>query len=104
MADPARVPAAPSTTAADEEKAARSLAERYGLEFVDVTSYAPDPDILQSVPVELMFRYNFLPYRRHQGRLVLVMADPTDIPVVDELSLLLPVSYTHLTLPTILRV
>ncbi|HEU5310097.1 MAG TPA: ATPase, T2SS/T4P/T4SS family, partial [Candidatus Eisenbacteria bacterium] len=89
MADPARVPAAPSTTAADEEKAARSLAERYGLEFVDVTSYAPDPEILQSVPVELMFRYNFLPYHRQNGRLVLVMADPTDIPVVDELSLLL---------------
>jgi type IV pilus assembly protein PilB len=36
-----------------------------------------------------MFRYNFLPYHRHNGRLVLVMADPTDIPVVDELSLLL---------------
>ncbi len=34
-----------------------------------------------------MFRYNFLPYRRAEGRLVLVMADPTDIPVVDELSL-----------------
>jgi type IV pilus assembly protein PilB len=36
-----------------------------------------------------MFRYNFLPYRREGARLVLVMADPTDIPVVDELSLLL---------------
>ena len=90
MAEPVRaaVPV-PATSAAEEEKNARALAERYGLEFVDVTSYAPDPDILQSVPVELMFRYNFLPYRRHQGRLVLVMADPTDIPVVDELSLLL---------------
>src|SRR5204863_357179 len=61
----------------------------YGLEYVDVASFAPDPDILKSVPVELMFRYNFLPYRREKGRLVLVMADPTDIPVVDELSLLL---------------
>jgi type IV pilus assembly protein PilB len=91
VADPVRVPAppAPATSAAEEEAKARALAERYGLEFVDVASYAPDPDILQSVPVELMFRYNFLPYRRHQGRLVLVMADPTDIPVVDELSLLL---------------
>ena len=91
MAEPVRVPPvpAPATSAAEEEKNARALAERYGLEFVDVTSYAPDPDILQSVPVELMFRYNFLPYRRHLGRLVLVMADPTDIPVVDELSLLL---------------
>ena len=66
---------------AAEEAAARALAERYGLEYVDVASFAPDPEILQSVPVELMFRYNFLPYRRENGRLVLVMADPTDIPV-----------------------
>ena len=91
MAERVPVPAAlePGAAAAAEEKAARALAERYGLEYVDVGSFAPDPDILQSVPVELMFRYNFLPYRRHNGRLVLVMADPTDIPVVDELSLLL---------------
>ncbi|HVR69559.1 MAG TPA: GspE/PulE family protein [Vicinamibacteria bacterium] len=76
-------------SAAEEEVVARTLASRFHLEYVDVASYAPDPDILQSVPVELMFRYNFLPYRREAGRLVLVMADPTDIPVVDELSLLL---------------
>jgi type IV pilus assembly protein PilB len=72
-----------------EEDAARALAARYRLEYVDVGSFAPDPEILKSVPVELMFRYNFLPYRREGERLVLVMADPTDIPVVDELSLLL---------------
>jgi type II secretory ATPase GspE/PulE/Tfp pilus assembly ATPase PilB-like protein len=75
--------------APDEETAARALAARYRLEYVDVGSFAPDPEILKSVPVELMFRYNFLPYRREGARLVLVMADPTDIPVVDELSLLL---------------
>jgi type IV pilus assembly protein PilB len=74
---------------AAEEEAARELARRYRLEYVDVGSFAPDPEILKSVPVELMFRYNFIPYRREKGRLVLVMADPTDIPVVDELSMLL---------------
>jgi type II secretory ATPase GspE/PulE/Tfp pilus assembly ATPase PilB-like protein len=83
----------PETTAVEatggEEAAARALAARYRLEYVDVGSFAPDPEILKSVPVELMFRYNFLPYRREGARLVLVMADPTDIPVVDELSLLL---------------
>jgi type II secretory ATPase GspE/PulE/Tfp pilus assembly ATPase PilB-like protein len=72
-----------------EEETARALAARYRLEFVDVASFAPDPEILKSVPVELMFRYNFLPYRREGERLVLVMADPANIPVVDELSLLL---------------
>jgi type II secretory ATPase GspE/PulE/Tfp pilus assembly ATPase PilB-like protein len=72
-----------------EEETARALSARYRLEFVDVASFAPDPEILKSVPVELMFRYNFLPYRREGERLVLVMADPANIPVVDELSLLL---------------
>jgi type IV pilus assembly protein PilB len=82
-------PLRPELDLGDEEAAARALAARYHFEFVDVASFAPDPEILKSVPVELMFRHNFLPYRREGGRLVLVMADPTDIPVVDELSLLL---------------
>ena len=75
-----------------EEQRARDLAERYSLEFVDVRSFAPDPEILQSVPADLMFRYNFLPYRRQNGRLVLVMADPADLPVVDELGVILDTS------------
>jgi type IV pilus assembly protein PilB len=80
----------PAVSPAAEEEAARAVALRFGLEYVDVASFAPDPEILQSIPVDLMFRYNFLPYRRDaNGRLVLVMADPTDIPVVDELALLL---------------
>jgi type II secretory ATPase GspE/PulE/Tfp pilus assembly ATPase PilB-like protein len=89
LAPPAPAELAPASPGSDEEAAARALASRYRLEYVDVSSFAPDPEILQSVPVELMFRYNFLPYRREGLRLVLVMADPTDIPVVDELSLLL---------------
>ncbi len=76
-------------SSAPEEQTARELAERSGLEYVDVASFAPDPEILKAVPVELMFRYTFLPYKREGERLVLVMADPTDIPVVDELSLIL---------------
>jgi len=86
VAQDLRKPLADPTT---EETSARSLASRYRLEYVDVGSFAPDPEILQSVPVELMFRYNFLPYRREHGKLVLVMADPTDFPVVDELALIL---------------
>jgi len=81
--------AARALASSSEEDKARDVAAVNGLEYVDVASFAPDPDILKSVPVELMFRYTFLPYRREGERLVLVMADPTDIPVVDELSLIL---------------
>ena len=86
--DPAAVLGAKPDPAV-EEAAARALAQRYGLEYVDVASFVPDPAILQSVPVELMFRHTFLPWRREGERLVLVMADPLDIPVVDELATLL---------------
>jgi type IV pilus assembly protein PilB len=79
----------PALLGEDEVQKAREVAERYGLLYVDVHSFAPDPEILKTVPVELMFRHNFLPYRKEAGRLVLVMADPTDLPVVDELSLVL---------------
>jgi type IV pilus assembly protein PilB len=89
MADDVATSVFSGVAAQAEEAAAQELARRYRLEYVDVASFAPDPEILQSVPVDLMFRHNFLPYRRDAGRLVLVMADPTDIPVVDELSLLL---------------
>src|SRR2546428_13998645 len=63
-----------------EEEAARALAERYRLEDVDVASFAPDPEILKSVPVDLMFRYNFLPHRRGGRRDLPVIGDPPHIP------------------------
>ena len=78
MSDAQAVPddAAGVLSSASEEAEARELAERSGLEYVDVASFAPDPEILKAVPVELMFRYTFLPYKREGERLVLVMADP----------------------------
>ncbi len=75
--------------AGSEEQRARELARRLELEFVDVGSFSPEPELLQNVPVDLMFRHNFLPYRRDGARLVLVMADPADLPVIDDLAFVL---------------
>ena len=36
-----------------------------------------------------MFRYNFLPYRKQDGKLIVVTADPTNVPAMDELSAIL---------------
>jgi len=78
--------AARALASTSEEEAARDLAGRYGLEFVDVASFAPDPEILKSVPVELMFRYDFLPYRREGERLVLVVPGESPDRLVLEVS------------------
>ncbi len=82
--------------AAAEVARARALAERYGLEYVDMERYYVDQDLLRSIPADLMLRYRFVPRRRIGGALEIILSDPTDLPMIDELALLLgaPVTAT----------
>jgi type II secretory ATPase GspE/PulE/Tfp pilus assembly ATPase PilB-like protein len=75
---------------------ARRLAERYRLEFVDMELFRIDNELFRSIPADLMLRYGFVPYRREGKALVVVVSDPTDLPMIDELSALLatPVKVT----------
>ncbi len=73
----------------NDEIDARLRAQRLGLEFVDVKDFTVDHDLFQSIPVELMFRYHFVPYARLGGHIRVVVADPTDVLMIDELELLL---------------
>ncbi len=68
---------------------AQRLAERYGLEFVDLEQFRIDHDLFRSIPADLMLRYGFVPYRRDGRSLVIVVSDPTDLPMIDELEVLL---------------
>jgi type II secretory ATPase GspE/PulE/Tfp pilus assembly ATPase PilB-like protein len=68
---------------------ARRLAERYRLDFVSMDDFHLDPELFRSIPADLMLRYGFVPHRREGQALVIVVSDPTDLPMIDELSLLL---------------
>ncbi len=68
---------------------ARRLAERYRLEFVDMEDFRLDQELFRSIPADLMLRYGFVPHRRDGSSLVIVVSDPTDLPMIDELSMLL---------------
>ena len=68
---------------------ARTLAERYRLEFVDMDDFRIDQELFRSIPADLMLRYGFVPYRRDGKALVIVVSDPTDLPMIDELSVIL---------------
>jgi type II secretory ATPase GspE/PulE/Tfp pilus assembly ATPase PilB-like protein len=68
---------------------ARRLAERYRLEFVDMDNFRIDQDLFRSIPADLMLRYGFVPYRRDGKTLSIVVSDPTDLPMIDELGVLL---------------
>src|SRR5258706_14292091 len=72
-----------------ELEQARRLAERYRVEFVDMDTFRIDQELFRSIPADLMLRYSFVPYRRDGRTLSIVVPDPTNLPMIDELSGLL---------------
>ena len=78
-----------SADPAQEQAQARRLAERYGLEYADLERFLIDHDLFRSIPADLMLRYGFVPYRRDTRALVIVVSDPSDLPMIDELEVLL---------------
>jgi type IV pilus assembly protein PilB len=76
-------------TAAEQEARARELSERLGIDYVDMSKFRIQNDLFRSVPFDLMLRYQFVPQEQLEGRLAVVMAEPTDITKLDELELLL---------------
>jgi type IV pilus assembly protein PilB len=73
----------------EEVERARALAERYRLDFVDMNEFRIDQDLFRSIPADLMLRYGFVPHRREGRALVIVVPDPTDLPMIDELGVIL---------------
>ncbi len=94
--DPANLSVLPPDDYPDEVARARKLAERYRLEFIDMDEFRINQELFRSIPADLMLRYGFVPCRRDGNALVIVVSDPTDLPMIDEVSVVLgtPVKVT----------
>ena len=69
---------------------AQDVARRYRCEFVDLHDFQLQHDLFKKIQVHLMFRYNFVPLEETaDGRLVIAIADPSQLMMIDEISLLL---------------
>src|SRR3990172_6644822 len=79
---------------AAEERRARELASRYRCEFIHLRDHKIDPDLFRSIPVDWMFRYNFVPLQMNDGALEIAMADPSQLMLIYKSLLLL---YRRLT-------
>jgi len=73
----------------DERSVAEAMARRYRAEFVDLKNFKIQHDLLRTVPVELMFRYNFVPIEQQVDALVIAVSDPSQLMVLDEIAGLL---------------
>jgi len=73
----------------DSVERAREIAARYRYEFIDLGQGHIDGNLFRSIPVELMFRHSFVPLAEQNGALEIAIADPSHLPELDEISLLL---------------
>ena len=64
---------------------ARVLAAQAGLEFVDLAEYPVDRGAVGLIPEPVARRYRALPIGWSEGRLVVAMADPTNVFALDDI-------------------
>ena len=84
-----KVTVAPEKPATEADRA-QDIARRYRCEFVDLNDFQLQHELFKKVPVDLMFRYNFVPLEEtRDGRLAIAIADPSQLMMIDEISLLL---------------
>lgn len=73
----------------EEAQQAQTMARRYCCDFVDLKTARIDHELFRTVPVDLMFRYHFVPLQAYNGTLEIALSDPRQIVSIDELSVLL---------------
>ncbi|MGH9413387.1 MAG: GspE/PulE family protein [Terriglobales bacterium] len=79
----------PTFNDAEERAHAEQLADRYHCALVDLRTVPISPELFRSVPVEMMFRYHFVPIEGDERSLTIAIADPSQLLLADEVGLLL---------------
>jgi len=79
----------PDPDGSEERERTKRLAQRYRCEFIDLREQRVDPELMRSIPAELMFRYTFVPLEAHNGSIAVALSDPSRLAMTDELALLL---------------
>jgi type IV pilus assembly protein PilB len=72
-----------------ESLMAQALADQYDLTWDPLRDYRVDPTFFETIPVEWMHRYPFVPMSQENGSLTIAIANPQDVRAIDELELLL---------------
>src|SRR5687768_9888831 len=71
----------------EERDRVRCLGKVWGIHFIDVNEQGPQAEAIQLLSPQLAKRFKTLPIEIKDGKLVVAMANPLDIFVIDELRL-----------------
>jgi type IV pilus assembly protein PilB len=65
-----------------------AYAQQLNVPMFDPEKMTPDPGVAKVIPDHLIQRYNLIPLRRNGSKLVVAMADPTNVFALDDLRLI----------------
>lgn len=68
---------------------AEALAEQYGLPFEALDGYRVDFERFSTIPVEAMRQFGFVPVDEREGVLIVAVADPHDLRLLDHVDRIL---------------
>ncbi len=68
-----------------EETVGQILADQYGLPWNNLEEFRVPTPLMESIPVELMHRYEFVPMEKEGNILTIAIAKPQDLRMIDEL-------------------
>ncbi len=67
----------------DEDTLTKAVAKQFNLKYVNLDKAKIPPDALKLIPDDMMKRHNILPLGMNNGRMRLIISDPTDLDTMD---------------------
>ncbi|MFC2169099.1 GspE/PulE family protein [Acidobacteriota bacterium] len=68
-----------------EEEETKKLAERYSVSYINLSTYALNRELVQSFPVDFLYRSNFVPLEDNTNVVKIAISDPSDIATIDSI-------------------
>ncbi len=73
----------------NDEQLAKALAKQQGLEYISLDNFTVDKGLVKEITLEKMQDYLFVPYKKEDNVLTIVVSDTTNLVLLDELKILL---------------
>jgi type IV pilus assembly protein PilB len=67
----------------NEDTLTKVIAKQFGMEYVNLDKITIPPDAMKLIPEEIVKRHNILPLGMDNGRLRVLISDPTDLETMD---------------------
>ncbi len=69
----------------NEETLTKAIAKQFGLEYVNLDRVDIPPDAMKLIPEDLIKKHNILPLGMNNGRMRLIISDPSNLDMMDTL-------------------